>query len=69
VCRPSPPEYSCRAELGKRRYGAFSLSPSQLDTVVQCVKAQQEHHRTPTFQEEYCELFRRFAKAIRRVAA
>ena len=40
-------------------YGAFSVSPSQLDTVVQYVEGQQEHHRTRTFQEEYRELLRR----------
>src|SRR5262245_23728607 len=33
-------------------------SPSQLDTFLQYVKAQQEHHRTRTFQEEYSELLR-----------
>ena len=40
----------------QRGYGAFSVSPSQLDTSLQYVKAQQEHHRTRTFQEEYREL-------------
>ena len=44
---------------GQRGYGAFSVSPSQLDAVVQYVKAQQEHHRTQTFREEYRELLRR----------
>ena len=34
----------------QRGYGAFSVSPSQY------VEAQQEHHRTRTFQEEYREL-------------
>jgi putative transposase len=43
----------------QRGYGAFSVSPSQLDTVVQYVEAQQEHHYTRTFQEEYRELLRR----------
>jgi REP element-mobilizing transposase RayT len=37
-------------------YGAFSVSPSQLEAVAQYVEAQQEHHRTRTFQEEYREL-------------
>jgi putative transposase len=40
-------------------YGAFSVSPSQLDEVLRYVEAQQEHHRTRTFQEEYRELLRR----------
>ena len=43
----------------QRGYGAFSVSPSQLDTVVQYVEAQQQHHRTHSFQEEYRELLRR----------
>jgi putative transposase len=48
-----------RGFFWQRGYGAFSVSPSQLDAVVQYVKAQQEHHRTQTFQEEYRELLRR----------
>jgi putative transposase len=43
----------------QRGYGAFSVSPSQLRAVVQYVEAQQEHHRTRTFQEEYRELLRK----------
>ena len=48
-----------RGFFWQRGYGAFSVSPSQLDTVLQYVEAQQEHHRTHTFQEEYRELLRR----------
>ena len=40
----------------QRVYGAFSVSPSQLDAVLQYLETQQEHHRTRTFQEEYREL-------------
>jgi REP element-mobilizing transposase RayT len=40
-------------------YGAFSVSPSQLEAVLEYVNKQQEHHRTRTFQEEYRELLRR----------
>ena len=43
----------------QRGYGAFSVSPSQLETVLQYVQSQKEHHRTRTFQEEYRELLRR----------
>ena len=43
----------------QRGYAAFSVSPSQLDAVLQYVDTQQEHHRTRTFQEEYRELLRR----------
>jgi REP-associated tyrosine transposase len=48
-----------RGFFWQRGYGAFSVSLSQLDTVAQYVEAQQEHHRTRTFQEEYRELLRR----------
>ena len=48
-----------RGFFWQRGYGAFSVGPSQLDTVVQYVEAQQGHHRTRTFQEEYRELLRR----------
>ena len=40
----------------QRGYGAFSVSPSQLEAVLQYIDGQQEHHRTRTFQEEYREL-------------
>ena len=43
----------------QRGYGAFSVSPSQLEAVMEYVDTQQEHHRTRTFQEEYRELLRR----------
>ena len=43
----------------QRGYAAFSVSPSQLDGVLQYVRTQEEHHRTSTFQEEYRELLRR----------
>jgi putative transposase len=42
-----------RGFFWQRGYGAFSVSPSQLDAVLQHIGAQQEHHRTRTFQEEY----------------
>jgi hypothetical protein len=38
---------------------AFSVSPSQLEAVLQYIETQQEHHGTRTFQEEYRELLRR----------
>ena len=43
----------------QRGYGAFSVSPSQLDAVLQYVDGQKAHHRTRTFQEEYRELLRK----------
>ena len=44
---------------GSAGTGAFSVSPSQLDTALKYLETQQEHHRTRTFQEEYRQLLRR----------
>ena len=48
----------------QRGYGAFSVSPSQLEAVVKYVAAQQNHHRGRTFQEEYRELMRKHGVAF-----
>jgi len=50
-----------RGFFWQRGYAAFSVSPSQLDSVLEYVDRQQEHHHTRTFQEEYRELLRRHA--------
>ena len=34
-------------------YGAFSVKPSEIDTVIAYIANQHEHHRKKTFQEEY----------------
>ena len=39
-------------------YGAFTVSPSQVETVKRHIANQQEHHRKKTFEEEYVELLR-----------
>jgi putative transposase len=45
------PKY--RGFYWQRGYGAFSVSPSQLQAVLEYVESQEEHHRTRSFQEEY----------------
>jgi putative transposase len=45
--------------FSQRSYGAFSVSPSHLDGMLQYIETQQEHHRTRAFQEEYRELLRK----------
>src|SRR4030095_6876030 len=40
----------------QEKYGAFSVSFSQLDTITAYIKNQQEHHRTRSFQEEFLAL-------------
>jgi REP element-mobilizing transposase RayT len=48
-----------RGFFWQRGYGAFSVSPNQLDAVLLYVEEQPVHHRTRTFQEEYRELLRK----------
>lgn len=40
-------------------YGAFTVSPSLLETVRRYIENQEEHHRRRTFQEEYRALLKR----------
>jgi REP element-mobilizing transposase RayT len=37
----------------QRGYGVFSVGPADLDALLAYIDAQEEHHRTRTFQEEY----------------
>jgi len=37
-------------------YGAFSVSPENVDTVLNYIVNQEEHHKKETFQEEYRRL-------------
>jgi len=34
-------------------YGAFSVNPAGIDTVINYITNQKEHHRKKTFQDEY----------------
>jgi hypothetical protein len=40
--------------------GAFSVSRSQLDALLEYVETQEEHHRSRTFQEEYREFLHKY---------
>ncbi|MDQ6631192.1 MAG: IS200/IS605 family transposase [Verrucomicrobiota bacterium] len=40
----------------QEKYGAFSVSVSQLETITNYIKNQEEHHRHKTFQEEFLVL-------------
>jgi REP element-mobilizing transposase RayT len=42
-------------------FGAFSYAHSQIDTVVNYIKNQKEHHRKQTFRDEYVEFLKKFA--------
>jgi putative transposase len=39
-------------------YGAFSVSPSQLEVVKRYIQNQEEHHRKRSFEEEFVALLR-----------
>ena len=41
------------------KYGAFSVSVSQLDKTIQYIQRQAEHHRKMTFQEEFLALLKK----------
>jgi REP element-mobilizing transposase RayT len=43
----------------QKGYGAFSVSPSNVEQVKAYIEHQEEHHRTMTFQEEFRALLRR----------
>src|SRR5262245_41641611 len=40
-------------------YGAFSVSVSNLDAVIQYIRNQSEHHQSMSFQDELREMWRR----------
>ena len=39
-------------------YGAFSVSPSQIDVVKRYIQNQDEHHRKRSFEQEFVRLLR-----------
>ena len=43
----------------QEKYGAFSVSASRVDSIIQYIKGQVEHHRKMTFQEEFLALLKR----------
>jgi putative transposase len=40
-------------------YGAFTVSASRVDSVVEYIKGQEAHHQKQTFQEEFLALLKR----------
>jgi REP element-mobilizing transposase RayT len=41
-------------------YGAFSVSPSHVDSLTEYIRNQLEHHRKTTFQDEFRRLLRKY---------
>jgi putative transposase len=40
-------------------YGAFSVSPSQLDKATAYIRSQREHHKKMTFEQEFLSLLKK----------
>lgn len=45
-------------------YGAFSVSPSHVDALIEYITNQVEHHRQETFQDEFRRLCEKYGVAI-----
>jgi REP element-mobilizing transposase RayT len=43
----------------QEKYGAFSVSESRVESDVEYIRGQEEHHRKMTFQEEFVALLRK----------
>jgi len=43
----------------QEKYGAFSVSESRVNSIIQYIKGQEEHHRKMTFQEEFVALLKK----------
>ena len=41
-------------------YGAFSVNPAEVGTVIHYIANQHEHHSTNTFQEEYRAILKKY---------
>jgi REP element-mobilizing transposase RayT len=41
-------------------YGAYSVNPSEVDTVINYIKNQRSHHEKKTFQEEYRAFLKKY---------
>ena len=48
----------------QRGYGAFSVSPSHVDPLVQYIKRQQEHHKQESFKDELRRLCAKYELEI-----
>ena len=45
-------------------YGAFSVSPGHVESLIRYVATQEEHHRGETFQEEFRRLCMKYGLPI-----
>lgn len=45
-------------------YGAFSVSPSKLDSVINYIANQHQHHKKISFRDEYCGILKKHGLEI-----
>jgi len=45
-------------------YGAFSISPSHVDALIEYIDNQEDHHRQESFQDEFRRLCKKYAIEI-----
>jgi hypothetical protein len=45
---------------GQDGYGAFSVNPTEVETVVAYISNQHEHHKKRTFQDEYRAFLKKY---------
>ena len=44
----------------QKGYGAFSIGQSQIETVINYIKRQKEHHKKQNFKDEYRALLKKY---------
>jgi len=49
----------CREFAWQTKYGAFSVSESRTEPVIEYIRGQEGHHRKMTFQEEFVMLLKK----------
>ena len=53
-------DQSLKSFYWQNGYGAFSINPSEIDTVIRYIANQHEHHRKVTFQDEYKAFLKKY---------
>jgi hypothetical protein len=48
----------------QRGYGAFSVSPSDLDALVSYIDCQEVHHQKKTFQDEFRAFLKKYGMDV-----
>jgi putative transposase len=48
----------------QRGYGAFSVSPSHVEALIEYIAGQEEHHKTVSFEDEFRRICQRYGVEI-----